>query len=239
MSAELLTNPPERQRASPVTEVLPAVPRSLGNVLGIDLWLITVDDTVECGNVDVLSSAERARAERFVFERDRRRHVAARVALRQLLSMRTGEPAAQLRFEYGPYGKPRLGSGACAFNVSRSAQRVLVAISDAGDIGADIELARPTLDAARLADEVCTPGERAEIASAGDRHRAFLQCWTRKEACVKAIGCGLSLEPRRFEAGTTPEQRLVQIAIDGRPLDVAVTSLQAGDDLVAAVARVI
>jgi 4'-phosphopantetheinyl transferase len=73
----------------------------------------------------VLSDAERVSADRFRFDRDRQRYVLSHGALRLLPARYTGQPAATLRLELGPHGKPRLaghGSGAAIeFNLSHSA----------------------------------------------------------------------------------------------------------------------
>jgi 4'-phosphopantetheinyl transferase len=219
------------------TTILPAALRSLGSTLGIDLWLARLDEAGEILDAGMLSAAERARAERFAFDHDRQRYIAAHFALRQLLAMRTGEALTQLRFENGAHGKPRVCGGGCAFSLSHSAQYALIALSDTGDIGADIEVVKTMPDAERLAERLYTPTERTEIAGDEDAPRAFLRCWTRKEACLKAVGRGLSIEPGTFEAGTTAQQRTLSIPIDASSLVVAVASVETAADCVAAVAR--
>src|SRR5205085_10360933 len=57
-----------------------------------------------------LSADEHARARRFHFERDRRRFVVRRAALRGLLANYLGAEPAELRFEYSGHGKPRLAA---------------------------------------------------------------------------------------------------------------------------------
>ena len=48
--------------------------------------------------------------------------------------------------------------------------------------------------------------EQWEQTSGPDRARVFLQGWTRKEACLKALGSGLSLPPGRIEVGLRRER---------------------------------
>lgn len=57
------------------------------------------------------------------------------------------------------------------------------------------------------------------------RLEAFLRCWTRKEACLKALGSGLSIEPGVFEAGIETEPRFTAIDVQGQACAMAVHSL--------------
>ena len=71
-----------------------------------------------------LSAEERERGDRFYFERDRRRFVISRAAVKHLLSVYSGVPVKDIVFHKGPYGKPyltaELGDGELQFNVSHS-----------------------------------------------------------------------------------------------------------------------
>jgi 4'-phosphopantetheinyl transferase len=188
-----------------------------------------------------LSATERERAARLVFERDRRRYHAAHVALRQLLAARTGVPAVELTFNVGPFGKPSLQSAPrCAFNLSHSDDVAWVAMADSGEIGVDVELLRPMPDATDLARHNFSAEECHELAAARpeDRALAFLLGWTRKEACLKAIGSGLSIAPNIFTAGLTMGPRSVDIATPEGTATVWVQSFRQGTDIVGSLARI-
>jgi 4'-phosphopantetheinyl transferase len=220
-------------------EKRPAI-RHVTTMADADVWLVDLSVEPSSSAVEALSMDERARAGRFVFGRDRRRYLAAHVAVRNILSARTGIPAGRLEFTEGQFGKPTLANGGCSYNLSHSEDVAAVAIADAGDIGVDVEVRRSLDDAESLAMMLYTPGERRQIADAGgDSDLAFLHCWTRKEACLKAIGCGLSVEPRTFEAGAEFRRREVTITVQDREAHLAVESFHADDGLVCALARVI
>ena len=131
-----------------------------------ELWLADLHDPPSEAQLSALSDAERERAARFVFARDRRRYAAAHCALRHLLATRTTIPAGQLVFHEGPFGKPSLGhDAACAFNLSHSADMALVALAEAGEIGVDLEMLRPMPDAIDLARHNFSAPENAELVS--------------------------------------------------------------------------
>ncbi len=106
------------------------------------------------------------------------------------------------------------------FSLSHSQGLALIAIGGRGPLGADVELLRPVPDAAVLAAEYFTHREQEALAAlpAHERDRAFLTCWSRKEACLKAIGVGLLVSSQTFEVGLAPERRSVELSVAGRIL---------------------
>jgi len=149
-----------------------------------------------------LSDGERARANRFVFARDRARFVIGRGALRNILGRYVDRSASAIRFRYGAYGKPRLiDDNGVSFNLSHSGRYGLLAVALIPRIGIDLEKIRDIAEMSSLAKRCFSSGEQALI-SQGDhatRSERFFQIWTRKEACVKATGMGLSKELTDFE----------------------------------------
>lgn len=205
-----------------------------------ELRAVDLDTAPAEGHDAWLSREERERAARFVFERDRRLYLHAHVRLREVLSVRTGRPPHLLTYETGPHGKPSLAGGDCAFNMSHSGALAWIVLADHGDIGVDVETRRAMADADDLAARLYTTDERATIARAGRHGRdlAFLTCWTRKEACLKALGVGLLVEPATFEAGASSDASVVQIATPDGVFDVEVHSVVLDEDSIGAVARV-
>ena len=83
-------------------------------------------------STDVLSADERARASRFVFERDRIRYVAARSFLRHIVAACIGGDPVDLSFSYGPHGRPRLSAShglVPDFNLSHTGDLAMLAVS--------------------------------------------------------------------------------------------------------------
>ena len=188
---------------------------------------------------DHLDEAERARAARFHFERDRHRFLASHTALRELLGRHLGLPPASLRFLQGRYDKPRLDLPAApAFNMSHSGRWALIAIGGERPIGVDIEDPREMGDLMPLAERNFSAAEYQALAALpeAERHSAFLRCWTRKEACLKAVGSGLSIEPGVFEAGLDSALRETQMPVSGQACALTVLSLELGVGAPAALA---
>jgi len=194
----------------------------------VHVWLADVDAVDEGTLADLtatLSSDERERADRFVFDRDRRRFACGRGVLRHLLASYVGADAASLRFAYGAHGKPTLSipfDTGLLFNVSNSGSFALVAISRGLELGVDIEAIRPLADGDDIASRFFSPREVAHLQSvpASARHAAFFACWTRKEAYLKALGDGLALPLDTFDVtfvdGEPPRVRVADDASEGQ-----------------------
>jgi len=204
---------------------------------GCRLWRFALDQDVPEAWRAALSPDEQARAARFVFEADRRHYVAAHAALRQLLAEATGIAAAALRFSAGAHGKPALEQApALHFNLSHSHGIGALALSSQAEIGVDVEVLREMPDALALADAHFGPDEVRALRAlpAGlPRDSAFLRCWTRKEACLKAVGVGLGMDTRSFEAGLAPAPRALSLPGGER---LQLVSLAQHDDVLLSVA---
>jgi len=172
----------------------------------------------------ILSVEELERAARLQFEADRRHYVAAHAALRRALAAHTGERAETLRFTHSAFGKPSLsGWHRVRFSLSHSRALGFIAIGERGPLGVDVEQLREVPDALELAGQHFTRSECEALAALPEveRHRAFLTCWTRKEACLKAIGLGLIVPPECFEVGLESDCRSVEVPVAGRILWLA------------------
>jgi 4'-phosphopantetheinyl transferase len=177
---------------------------------------------------DVLSDSERIRAGQFSFERDRTRSIVARGLLRVILGRYLTIPPDDLRIHSGVTGKPVLPvkqARAIEFSVSHSHGLVLYAVTCDRRIGIDIERVRAVASWAEVAGRVLLPREHAVFrALPPDQQRAALfRTWTRKEACVKAWGQGLSCPLDRIDLSFEPGRPL---SIHGDPKASARWSLQ-------------
>lgn len=185
----------------------------------VHLWRTELDLSQEqvCTFASILSEDEKSRAERFYFERDKQRFIVGRGALRSILSRYSGIEPAQLQFEYGSRGKPKLvqGGDRLQFNLSHSQGLALYGVARHA-IGVDLEYLRPMPDAEKIAQRFFCAGEYRAICAvpSNERHKAFFQIWTAKEAYLKATGDGLAgLEQVEVSLGDEPT-RLIGIQGD-------------------------
>jgi len=206
-----------------------------------ELWIADLD-APGGDSLDTLDANERARAAAFVFDKHRRHFVAAHRALRAVLAKRTGTSAAALRFGQGPHGKPQLiGDARCAFNLSHCDGVALILLAIDGEVGVDVELLHHLPDRSDLARHNFTADEQRELEATTEASRdlAFLLGWTRKEACLKALGTGLSVAPQAVNAGVVSTQREVRIDTADGAATVALHSFVHDDRIICALARVL
>ena len=157
-----------------------------------------------------LADEEKARAARFIFERDRDRFIAARGILRDLLGRYLRCAPQTIEFVYGPRGKPAVAGAAArpdiCFNLSHSHGLAVVAIGREREVGIDVELIRPEFAGEEIAKRYFSAKEIAELSRlpAELRTEGFFLCWTRKEAYIKAKGDGLQIPLDSFDVSLSP-----------------------------------
>lgn len=173
----------------------------------------------------ILSAEERARADRFHDAKARNAFVAARSWLRRVLALYIPVAPSHLRFAETAFGRPFLvsdaGSRAIDFNLSHSGELVIVAVAAGMPVGVDIERIRPV--PTDLLAGCLAPRELAMLSALapGLREESFIRCWTRKEACLKAIGVGLNGSPSSFEVSLDPfRARLLAVESDPAEADL-------------------
>jgi 4'-phosphopantetheinyl transferase len=182
--------------------------------------------------LQMLSEDEQAKSAAFRFERDRKRFIARHRLLRIILSRYLNKEPYQLDFYCEPYGKPTLTSrfngDALCFNMSHSNGVALYAVSYNRRVGVDIEHIRSDLANMQVAERFFSPREVAVLRAlpSDTREEAFFNCWTRKEAYIKATGKGLSLPLDQFDVTLAPREPAALLCTRGDPDAVFRWSLQ-------------
>jgi 4'-phosphopantetheinyl transferase len=143
-----------------------------------------------------LSDDERARAERFLRERDGRLWGRSRAVLRALLGRYLRADPGRVGFAIGEHGKPTLADPGArvSFNLSHSGAMALYAFAAPGPVGVDVELPRRPFDAVAIAARElgAEAAERLQALPRPAREREFLRAWVRHEAELKCLGIGLA-----------------------------------------------
>jgi 4'-phosphopantetheinyl transferase len=176
------------------------------------VWRVPLDQSSErtLRLQRVLSPDEREKAARFYFDKDRKQFVQARAALRFILSAYLQVDPQTLEFSYGPQGKPALANehvdNGLRFNLSRREGLALIAVTRGREIGVDVELVAADLPVFEIAETTFSEAELTTLHNLPEdlRVAGFFNCWTRKEAYVKARGEGLSFPLKNFNVSLTP-----------------------------------
>ncbi|HEX3557513.1 MAG TPA: 4'-phosphopantetheinyl transferase superfamily protein [Thermoanaerobaculia bacterium] len=227
-------------------------PRSPGSGLElgpgeIHVWSIPLDPVPE--RVEslgrVLSADEWERARRFRFDKHRRQYVVGRGALRTLLAAYLGTRPEAVTFSYGPRGKPFLAppldDRGLQFNLSNSDELALAGFVRGREIGVDVELLRPMNDCEEIAERFFSESERKVLRTIPfpAKQEAFFNCWTRKEAYLKAVGEGLAAPLDSFDVTLAlgePPRMLTLNGDAGRAAPWFFHHLRPADDYLGAIA---
>jgi 4'-phosphopantetheinyl transferase len=179
----------------------------------------------------MMSADERARHDRFVFAADRLLFLQTRGMVRTILSRYTGVSPDACAFLVEPGGRPSLAGDAgrgIDFNVSHTRGLIALAVASSvratdehgftratdehgftrisGRVGIDVEgVERAWSDG--VPNRFFAPAESAALDALppSERQVRFYECWTVKEAYLKARGLGLALPLDGFAVGFPPK----------------------------------
>jgi 4'-phosphopantetheinyl transferase len=191
----------------------------------VDVWRISLDlPTATVKSLEsTLSADETQHAARFHFLKDSHRYIAAHGCLRNILARYLRCEPGQLSFSTNEYGKPVLEERELEFNLSHSSDFALIAVSRGHKVGVDVERVRQDIELESIASRFFSQNEVAEmmVLSPDRRAIAFFNCWTRKEAYIKAHGLGLSLLLENFDVSLTPNEPAILRATRPDPEEAA------------------
>ena len=217
----------------------------------VDIWRIffnastLLNTSLQSDSVKLIESNlsvdERERAARFHFPADRDSFIIAHGCLRDILSRYLNSQPSELTFSVNQYGKPTLNNQKLEFNLSHSGDFALVAITLERKVGVDIERIRSDMELESIASRYFSQREVSELLALTYEQRVlgFFNCWTRKEAYIKAQGLGLSLPLESFDVSLTPNEAAILRATRTDSKDAArwrLHSLEVGSGYASAVA---
>ncbi len=180
----------------------------------------------------LLSADEQVRAKRFYFQKHREYFILTRGLLRMILGRYLEKEPGQLQFGYRPYGKPYLigefSHRRLRFNLAHSHGLALYAITQGREVGVDIEYIRPHPANMQIAHRFFSPCEVMALKALPShlQQEAFFNCWTRKEAHIKARGMGLSFPLNQFSVSLAPGEPAILLNVLEDPQETSRWSLQ-------------
>jgi 4'-phosphopantetheinyl transferase len=168
----------------------------------VHVWLCDPESAdgalcARCGAL--LDEAERARRERFHFDRHRRRFEVSHALVRRSLSRYAPAPPEAWRFREVGRGRPEVagpeaGAG-LRFNLSHTDGLAACGVVRELDLGVDVEAASRVRRHLEIAERFFSPRESAGLRAlpAEQQPGRFLDLWTLKESYIKGRGLGLAL----------------------------------------------
>lgn len=185
----------------------------------VHVWLAHLDELG--ARVDevagLLSPEEQARVAQLRFAGHRQDYVACRGWLRTVLGGYVHTPGRSVPLTLGPHGKPFLPGCIVEFNLSHSGRLALLAVAQGRRVGVDLERHREDYGGEAIARRYFSPREVAALLSLPPPRRgaAFFDCWTRKEAFLKATGEGLTCSLDSFDVALDPAEPARLLAVRG------------------------
>jgi 4'-phosphopantetheinyl transferase len=188
-----------------------------GERINLYFGLLDVVDTPQAHEAcfATLSSAEKQRAECFVFERHRRQYIFAHGLLRVALSSFVPEvEPSDWCFVADRYGRPFIAAPAIArtvyFSLTHTEGCVACVVSSCEAVGVDVEEIheRHSLFATARSNFSVEEIDALRVLRPRDLVDRFFDYWTLKEAYLKARGTGINLPLSRFSILISPDQKI-------------------------------
>jgi 4'-phosphopantetheinyl transferase len=162
-----------------------------------------------------LNVEEQQRASRFLAEKDQHMYIIAHGLLRLILGSYLQLPPANVAFIEHSQKKPALApvhQSDLKFNLSHSGQKVLIAVTKANEVGADIEIIQPQ-SRMHVAERYYSASEVEQLRSLAPEEQTamFYRIWSKKEAIVKANGQGLAEQLSAFSVSLSDKPETISL----------------------------
>jgi phosphopantetheine--protein transferase-like protein len=160
------------------------------------LWLIRLSAFNHTPFLESLSSDEKDKLDRLINPIEQKNRAKSRIALRFVLAQYLNISPTEIVFLYGENGKPTLKTplNKIAFNISHSANNLVILIDSYRSIGVDIESElKPNKVGIQMAKRFFHQQEFSILQNAEIEEQSILfsWIWTLKEAVLKSTGTGI------------------------------------------------
>ncbi len=180
----------------------------------VHVWFVHSQAIADVGRLAayeaLLSTDERSRHRRFVYDADRHEFLVAYALVRTTLSRYIELPPQAWQFGTNEHGRPEIigptVDRALQFNLSHTRDLSACVVALEREVGVDAEDLRRGLANDDIAARYFAPAENAALKGVPpeERDERFLQFWTLKEAYIKARGVGLAIPLDRFAFHLVP-----------------------------------
>jgi 4'-phosphopantetheinyl transferase len=180
--------------------------------------------------LNLLNFQEKERAAKFISEQAKNNFIVARRILRSLLAKYLHVKPQDLVFQQGQHGKLYLESSILQFNISHSHDLALFIFALHQPVGIDVEFIRDDFDFIPIAQRFFSKKETADLLALppDQQLHAFFNCWSRKEAFIKAIGKGIFFALDEFSVEVSNKQKgRLQLQITDQEFNAKDWSLEA------------
>ncbi len=144
---------------------------------------------------ELLSEDEISRANRIVRDQDRQKFLFCHTFLRHVLALHARTTPNMIEIQQCAGMKPYLAKpyGHVRFSLSHSGSYCIVGVSQELEIGVDVEVFRPVRHIDKIIERYLDPVTANDLLQLepGVKSEEFIKEWTLREACVKAVGCGI------------------------------------------------
>jgi len=142
-----------------------------------------------------LNADEKEKASTFVRPELQKKYIKTRGVLRKVLGSYLNEKPQEIIINTGEYGKPFINESRLYFNLSHAGNKFVIAVSNCGEVGVDIEQYKNRNNLSGLVRKCFSDVEKAywQCLSEEQKVAMFYRLWVRKEAFVKAVGRGIAL----------------------------------------------
>lgn len=164
---------------------------------------------------ELLTNEEQKKANHFRFNKDKTCFVIARAILRILLGNYLDQAPESIVFDAIKNGKPFVANEKnVQFNISHSEDCILLAFVKKNAVGIDVEYTKRPVEVETIARSFFSEEEASSLLALDKSYhkQAFYNCWTRKEAFIKALGNGLAFPLNQFVVSLDSEKRAELLA---------------------------
>lgn len=190
----------------------------------IHIWLVDPTTVTDPSLLDqyhqLMTLEERAKWQRYRFDKDKHQHLVTRALIRHTLSRyEPGVAPSEWRFTQNKHGKPEIDNPIrqpLFFNLSHTQNLAALAVTRSCAVGVDVERIKSVDQVRGLAERCFTDEENAYIFQGNQEAILwrFFKLWTLKEAYLKAVGCGMSLSLQSLNFSPTAVPLHVQYGTD-------------------------